>query len=101
MCEQASHVATSSVNGVKSDLLDSSVNWLDQVSELIKSDTKVESKTAATSSGGGILDDPFDADWAALATRSFPDPVQPTKNPFHTGSTAGKETIQKAFELQM
>ena len=55
-------------------LLDSSVNWLDQVSELIKSDNKGQKPPpvdlAPVSTAGGLLEDPFDADWAALATRS-------------------------------
>ena len=53
-------------------LLDSSVNWLDQVSELIKSDNKGQKPVdlAPVSTAGALLEDPFDADWAALATRS-------------------------------
>ena len=55
-------------------LLDSSVNWLDQVSELIKSDNKGQKPPpvdlAPVSTAGALLEDPFDADWAALATRS-------------------------------
>ena len=55
-------------------LLDSSVNWLDQVSELIKSDNKGQKPPPVdlvpVSTAGALLEDPFDADWAALATRS-------------------------------
>jgi hypothetical protein len=55
----------------------------------------------------GILDDPFDAEWAALATRNLNNRVEsPTnggapssgRNPFRP---EGQATIEKAFELQM
>ncbi len=41
----------------------------------------------------GILDDPFDAEWAALATRNI-GAASPTSNPFKRGEF-------KAFEMQM
>lgn len=74
--------------------------WLEEVAELIEN----ENATVATSNGGVesnsvsvVLDDPFDADWAALATRSFD-----RKNPFISGPDVENASgVQKTFELQM
>jgi len=106
-CDSSSGISSSSSNNGKGGNVakqeDNSTNWLDQVSELMSKSDTGESVAAAPSTG--LLDDPFDADWAALATRSF-DKTATTKNPFvdtdKCGVTANSDvTIQKAFELQM
>lgn len=106
-CDSSSGISSSSSNNGKAVTASkqadsSSVNWLDQVSELI---SKSDSESAAVAvPSTGLLDDPFDADWAALATRSF---EKTTKNPFVdtdkctvNNGTEGVQ-IKKAFELQM
>jgi len=112
VCDSSSGISSSSstTNKSKQDHQvqtgTTSTNWLDQVSELIsKSDSSDNSKVpvipASSEPSSGLLDDPFDADWAALATRSFD---TQKKNPFHQGGSsdaAADIQIQKAFELQM
>ena len=47
-----------------------------------------------------ILDDPFDAEWAALATRNNSKNTNPFKNGGEAGD-GGEERDFKTFELQM
>ena len=59
--------------------------------------------TVAAEQSSRILDDPFDAEWAALATRNN----TKNTNPFKSGEEGaavvgdGSEQDFKAFELQM
>jgi hypothetical protein len=53
-----------------------------------------------TTPAAGILEDPFDAEWAALAMRNTT--ISPSKNPFMNDKLRDPDSgLKKAFELQM
>ncbi len=49
----------------------------------------------AVPADAAILEDPFDADWAALALRSSNKPISVQRHPFH------EKNAFKSFELNM
>ena len=59
--------------------------------------------TAAAEQSSRILDDPFDAEWAALATRNNSKNTNPFKSSEDGAAVVGdgSESDFKAFELQM
>ena len=63
----------------------------------------VEGGNASAEQSSRILDDPFDAEWAALATRNNTKNTNPFKSSEEGAAVVGDGSEQdfKAFELQM